>query len=92
MTIKEVATQLYNCSVAGYINGVKFTKSQFIDVVRAWMTRGNYNSYIGEICLPDGRWLFKITKWADRPDGYDYYIPDTAEQNSILMDELLQKG
>ena len=90
MTIKEVATQLYNLSVDGHINGEKFTKSQFIDAVRAWM-HGNYKSYIGEIYLPDGIWLFKITKWADRPDGYDYYIPDTKEQNDALWNKLLMR-
>lgn len=88
MTLKEVSTQLYNLAVGGYLNGEKFTKTQFIDAVKHWM-RGGHKKFIGTICLPDGEWYYRINQYADRPDGYDYYIPDTKEQNEALWDELV---
>ena len=43
-----------------------------------------------EISQPDGRWLFKITHYSD--GEWDYYIPDTREQEYKLTAEFLRKG
>jgi len=32
------------------------------------------------ITLADGNWYFYVSRYADTPDGYDYMIPDTREQ------------
>ena len=36
----------------------------------------------------DGWWYFTVTKYADRADGFDYYIPDTREQESAIKNKL----
>lgn len=89
MTQTELVNQIYGLSVAGYFNGEKFSKERL-------------NTYIGKMCynvgdklymeisLPDGRWLFKITHYAD--GDWDYYIPDTREQEAKLTAEFLKKG
>lgn len=77
MTLKEVSNQLYSLAVAGYFNGEKFTRDELYDVLWCWMRTGN--RVIMEIALPDGRWPVTITRYADRRDGYDYYIPDDKD-------------
>lgn len=87
MTLREVSSQLYSLSVAGYFNGEKFTKSQLTEAMSHWMrTR---KSYIGEIALPDGRWFFEVTNYGG---GYDYYIPETRQQNDALRNRLLGRS
>ena len=85
MTLRDCTSQIFKLSVAGYINGEKFIYSRFDKMVRA-MFRGDTKKYIGEICLPDGRWWFKISRFKD--GEYGYYIPETKEQNTILAKEL----
>lgn len=63
----------------------KFIYNRFDKMVRA-MFGGDAKKYIGEICLPDGRWWFKIFRLKN--GEYDYYIPETKEQNAILAKEL----
>ena len=86
MTLKTVAHQIYNLSVAGYINGIKFSKSEFTTALAMWM-RGT-DRYIIEVALPDGRWLVKITQYAPSADGYDYYVPATREQEEVIRKEI----
>ena len=42
-------------------------------------------SLIGEVTLADGNWLFALGRYADE---YDYWIPDTREQEQRLYDAL----
>lgn len=92
MTLHEVSSQIYNLTLGGFINGEKFTKRQFESAVARWMRDADHNkiknAFVLEVCLRDGRWLCEILKYADRPDGYDYYIPDTREQEQVLRDRL----
>lgn len=90
MTLREVASQLFDLSVAGYINGEKFTKSQFSDALSHWMLTGN--SYIGEIALPDGRWHFEVSRFSGKASGCDYYIPETREQDKRLSGKLMARS
>ena len=89
MTKAELTTQLINLSVAGYFNGEKFTKERLNNYIGK-MCRNVGDKLFMEISLPDGRWLFKITHYAD--GEWDYYIPDTREQEYKLTAEFLRKG
>jgi hypothetical protein len=38
-----------------------------------------------ETVLHDGqRWFFTVDRWGDGPDGFDYTIPDTREQEARI--------
>jgi hypothetical protein len=82
MNIKELTNQLYELSVGGYFNGEKFTKERLITYITNMFKTGN--RLVMNIALPDGRWYFKITKFAN--DEYDYIIPDTREQEQKIKD------
>lgn len=93
MTLHDVSNALYNISVGGYFNGEKFTKSRlysyiknaFRDEVRLPIP----GRVIMEISLPDGRWFMSINHYNDKPDGYDWWIPDTREQSDGLINQLI---
>lgn len=89
MTKLELTSQLMNLAVAGYFNSEKFSKSRLNNYIGK-MCRNVGDKLFMEISLPDGRWLFKITHYADRE--WDYYIPDTREQETKLTAEFLRKG
>lgn len=84
MTFIETTNQIYDLTIEGYINGEKFTRSQFKEAVKHWFLTGN--RYIIEVCLPDGRWLCKISKFAN--GEWDYFLPETREQEDHLYAEL----
>ena len=89
MTLHEVAHQLYTiCSpVPCYINDVKRTSEADVrNLLSTWL-RGEHSQFICQYALPDGRWYIKLTR-----DGqyYDYYIPDTREQEKRLIAELFR--
>ena len=92
MTLHDVSSQLYKLTLGGFINGEKFTKRQLDTALAMWMRHPENNkiknTHVLEICLRDGRWLCEITKYADNPDGYDYFIPDTREQEQAIIDKL----
>jgi len=90
MTLSETTKQIYDLSIAGYINGEKFTYGRFHSYIKSMMQPGteNCNRVIFEIVLPDGRWLAKITRYGEKPDNYDYYIPETRQQEEYLKNEL----
>ena len=90
MTISETAKQIYNLSLAGYINGEKFTLKRFEAYARNMLKTAD--SFIFEICLPDGRWMAKFSRFGKRSDEYDYHIPDTRQQEKQLKDELLERS
>jgi hypothetical protein len=96
MTIHDVASQLHNLSVGGYFNGVKFTTGQLqnciADAFCSEATLAIPHTWVMEISLPDGRWFFSIEHYNDKPDGFDYTIPDSREQESKLLDRLTKQG
>lgn len=90
MTLSETTKQVFGLAVDGYINSEKFTYNQFHAYIKSMMQPGteNCNRCIFEIALPDGKWLAKITRYGNKPDQYDYYIPDNRTQEAILKNEL----
>ena len=94
MTIKEVANQIYSLSIGHYVNGVKFTKMELESTLARWMRNAENNKIkncvVMEICMADGRWLTEVFKYADRPDGYDYDIPDNREQEKRIYEALMR--
>lgn len=84
MTLTEVTNQIYDLTIAGYINGEKFTRKQFKEAVKHWFLTGK--KFIIEVSLPDGRWLCKIIKLSN--DEWDYFLPETRKQEERLYSEL----
>lgn len=82
MTIHNLASQLHSLSVGGYFNGEKFTATRLEDYIASMLRTGD--RLVMEIALPDGRWLFTITRFAQKPDGFDYCIPDNREQEGKI--------
>lgn len=81
MTLNEVSKQIRSIAVDGNINGERRT----ISWVKTYLTKmvgdRNRKTVIMSILLPDGEWLFTANY-----DGgmWDYYIPDTREQEDRL--------
>jgi hypothetical protein len=88
MTILEVINQLYELSVDGFFNMEHFTKDRFHRQCVA-LLRGTGREINGKpvivqmIKLPDKWWYFYIIEYA--PKQYDYYIPDTPEQEKRVI-------
>ena len=93
MTLHDLSSQLFELSVSGYFNGEKFTRRELEHYLQSLFRPGTSlklgNRAVMEIALPDGRWHFSVIRWADSPDGFDYCIPDTREQEAQLLAELL---
>ena len=93
MTIHEVSTQLHKLSVDGFFNGEQFTKRELEAYIKGMFRPGTTlkadNRLVMEIALRDGGWLFTIDRFSDRPDGFDYYIPDNRDQEARIW-SLLQ--
>ena len=94
MTIHDISTQLHDLSVGGFFNGEKFTKRELHNYItnmfrpEAGPLKAGHR-LVMEIALPDGRWFFTIDRFADMPDGFDYYIPDNREQEARVKALLL---
>ena len=92
MTIREISSQLFSLSVGGFFNREKFTKPRLENQLSSFTRKiagfGVGSKYYMEIALPDGWWYFIVTKYADRADGFDYYIPETREQESAIKNGL----
>lgn len=92
MTLHDIASQLHDLSVDGCFNGEHFTRAGLETAIRMWMRNPEHNKiknrYVLEISLQDGRWLMTIDKISDSADGYDYYIPDTRDEEGRLWDLL----
>lgn len=85
MTIHDVSTQLLSLSVDKKINGIKrSTKSleTFISTMFNSPLKAG-NKLVAEIRLPDGSWYFYIIRFA--PNEYDYYLPDTREDEEKVV-------
>ena len=96
MTIHEISNQLIDLSVGGYINGEKFSKVRLENQLRRLFRDEEHlaiaHTVVMEIALPDGRWFFSIDHHNDKPDGFDYWIPDNREQEADLFDRLINRG
>lgn len=91
MTLKETAKRLFDQAIGGYFNGEKFTEKRLYDTIVSGMKNCEYNAiknaYVMQIALPDGWWYCKVTKYGNKADEYDYYIPETREQEQKLKDK-----
>ena len=92
MTLHEITKQLFSLSTDNHFNGEHFTRHVFkryiINMMRTSETLKIRNTIVMEISLADGSWLFTVNKFADTPDGYDYFIPDTREQEARIWRQL----
>ena len=90
MTIREITTQLYDLAVGHTLNGKTWTKQELEHYIRTMFTGSLKldNAVAMEISLPDGKWLMTIDRFSDANDGFDYYIPDTREQEKRIWDAL----
>ena len=89
MTKTELTIQLMNLAVNNTFNAERFSMKR-LNTYISKMCRNIGDKLYMEISLPDGRWLFKITHYADK--DWDYYIPDTREQEAKLTAEFLRRG
>ncbi len=89
MTIKEVARMAYQISLGHYINDVKWkSSSDFCKALSHWLPESG-DSYIAQMCLPDGRWYVEFTRiQIGNETFYDLYIPDDREHELILINKL----
>lgn len=83
MTISQISRQLHNLSVGGYFNGEKFSERRLENYISSLLRTGH--RLVMEISLPDGRWFFTITRFSTNPDGFDYYIPDTRDEEKAVI-------
>lgn len=93
MTLNNVTDQLYSMAVAGYFNGEKYSKLEFAAYLKGvFRAELNTRSWVMEIALPDGRWYFKVYRWRDGSDGFDYWIPTNRTEEQKLLTQLLSKS
>lgn len=85
MTIHTVSSHLVDLSKV--INGEHFSKPRLEAMLNSLFRVSD--RYIGTILLPDGEWFFMVTRYATKPDGFDYYIPDNRDDNERLANLLL---
>ena len=89
MTLKDVAGQIYSLTSGGHVNGENYSKKQLENAIYKWLQDAENNaipnSYVIQMALPDGLWLTTVDKI---PGGYDYYIPDTRDQEQRLYQAL----
>lgn len=88
MTIRELSDQIYKLT-GGQVNGELFCKERLYNNINKWFKDCEYNriknSVMIHVELMDGGWYCSINKVSNTPDGYDYYIPDTREQEQKLI-------
>ncbi len=89
MTLTSTVSSLVRLSVDGHFNREKFTADRLRKQLAA-MVREKGDSYIGEIALPDGWWFFEVFRFSDAADGWDYYLPETREQEARLKAKLFR--
>ena len=85
MTIHDVASQLHSLSKDHRFNGVKHSvKSleRYISTMFRTPLKGG-NKLVMDISLPDRGWMFYVIEYA--PGEFDYYIPDTREQEKRVI-------
>ena len=90
MTKSDVLKQVYELSVNGNFNrenGWSFSK--FKSYIAEKFSSEKRQSIIMEIELPDGWWYMSISRFKN--GHWDYYIPDTKEENKRLYDEIVSE-
>ena len=91
MTLHETAQSLHKLAVGGYFNHEKFSLGRLESMLKSLFKAGALklgNSVAIEIAMPDGWWLCKVIHYNNRPDGFDYYIPETREQEARIWSAL----
>jgi len=91
MTIREISSQLLHIAIDGRINGEKFSKAGLERYISTMFRGGDLklgNAIAMEINLRDGHWLFTVERFSNEADGFDYYIPDTREQEDRIWKRL----
>lgn len=91
MTLTDTCREVLNLTTDRKINGERFTikrlATQVTSHLRTPAKLGNRLAMT--IQLPDGEWLMTIIRYADRTDGWNYYIPETRDEEKRLWKELL---
>lgn len=87
MTLKEVSKMAYDLSLGHYVNDIKYhSVNELYNALKDWLNpESSYDSYIAELCLPDGRWFVKFYRVFG--SMYDLYVPDTREQEKKMACE-----
>jgi hypothetical protein len=91
MTIKEITNHLMELSKDHIFNGVEANASWLENFIRTMFKSPlkNHNKLIMYANnFGDGGWYFTITKYGNKSDEFDYYIPDTREQEKKIIDLL----
>lgn len=87
MTIEDVARQM--CSLSHVFNGEEFTLEELLAALKRWFNpEAKTQIWFLLIDLPDGEWLMTVNRVGD---GFDYYIPDTREQERKLWKKLMRR-
>lgn len=89
MTKLELVNQLADLAVDNCFNGETFGKKRLYTYISK-MCRNIGDSVVMNISLPDGDWYFRINRYS--AGGFDYYIPDTREQEMRIVEELMSRG
>lgn len=87
MTIHEIVNQLFHLSVNSRFNGDTFTRQELEGYIRkAFIPNRIKEPLFMSIRLndSDSDWLFTVDRFSDSSDGFDYYIPDTREEEKRL--------
>ena len=92
MTIREVSTQLINLT-SGSLNGEHFSRTRLENQIKTLLRHGEHNtipySMVMEGTFGDGDWLFTVSRIEFKDEVfYDYWIPDTREQETELASRI----
>ena len=93
MTLREMIKQVYYLSVNGNFNHESgWSLSKFKRYLAEKFKDDNRETVIMEIELPDGWWFMEIKRMKINSyhwDCWDYYIPESREDNDRLRNILL---
>lgn len=96
MTFKEMTQQIFNISVpSSFSEGKRYcftsekpwTYSFMVNHMKKILSGST--SCLWPICLPDDRWIIKITQLGR--GQWDYYIPETKVQEYRMIQEFKYK-
>lgn len=89
MTLHETAYWLMRLT-EGKLNGEVYTNAELGYVLEKAFRTGTSYYMIGT--LPDGDWLIRVFQYNDTADGYDYYLPDTRAEETLLKRKFLAEA
>jgi hypothetical protein len=82
-------------AVGGYINGIKVTIKDIELYIRKMFRNEEHlaipHMLLMQIALPDGKWYFAVNHYGGRVDEFDYYIPETREQEANLIHRFVKQ-